>query len=419
MEAQKPFPRFILPRLTEALDDTPIVLIHGPRQCGKSTLARLLGEQRDYRYFTFDDENVLAAAITDPVGFCRDLPEKTILDEVQRAPLLFRSIKEMVDRDRHPGRLILTGSANVLLLPRLSDSLAGRMEVLRLGPLTQGEIERLPDAPSFLDAAFGMLPHGASARRQGQELIHRVLRGGFPPAVLRSTEQRRRMWLDQYGEALVRKDVRDFTRIRSLEVLPRLLELAAAQTASLFQNTELAAPFELSRPTIREYIGVLEALFLLELLPPWHNNRLTRLIKTPKLHVIDTGLAASLLAVDRESVQRDRVLFGHLLESFVFQELRRLASFSPHRHRFHHFRDKEKNEVDIVIERDGFLLAGIEVKASSTVVPKDFHGLKKVRDTAGERFAQGLLLYDGDEVLPFGDRLYAVPIASLWMRETL
>jgi len=414
MEIHSLFPRLILPRLREALEDTPVVLIHGPRQCGKSTLARMLGEAHGFRYLTFDDENVLAAAESDPVGFCKDLPERAILDEVQRVPGLFRSIKEIVDTDRRSGRLILTGSANVMLLPGLSDSLAGRLEVLRLGPLTQAEIAHLPSPPSFLDAVFGASPHTQHLQRQGDELIRRVVTGGFPPAVLRSSERRRRVWLEQYSEALVQKDVKDFTRIRSLEVLPRLLEVAAAHTAGLFVSTDLAAPFELSRPTIREYVAVLEALFLLELLPPWHSNRLTRMIKTPKLHMVDTGLASALLGVNQESLRKDRPLFGHLLESFVFQELRRLASFSEHRHRFHHFRDKEKKEVDIVIERDGVLVAGIEVKASSTVLPRDFLGLIKLRDAMGERFVQGVVMYDGENVLTFGDRLYAVPIASLW-----
>ncbi|MBR9978186.1 MAG: ATP-binding protein [Bacteroidetes bacterium] len=414
MEIYSPFPRLILPRLQEALADTPVVLIHGPRQCGKSTLARMFGETHGFRYLTFDDENVLAAAASDPVGFCKDLPERTILDEVQRVPGLFRSIKEIVDTDRHPGRLILTGSANVLLLPGLSDSLAGRMEVLRLGPLTQAEITRLTSPPLFLDAIFGASPHPQHLKRQGDELIRRVVTGGFPPVVLRSSERRRRVWLEQYSEALVQKDVRDFTRIRSLDVLPRLLEVAAAHTAELFVSTDLAAPFELSRPTIREYVTVLEALFLLELLPPWHSNRLTRMIKTPKLHMVDTGLASALLSVNPDSLRKDRPLFGHLLESFVFQELRRLASFSEHRHRFHHFRDKEKKEVDVVIERPGAFVAGVEVKASSTVLQKDFHGLIKLRDAMGERFVQGVVLYDGENVLPFGDRLYAVPVASLW-----
>ena len=414
MEIQSPFPRLILPRLREALEDTPVVLIHGPRQCGKSTLARMFGEEQGFRYLTFDDENVLAAAKSDPVGFCKELPEHAILDEVQRVPELFRSIKEMVDRDRRPGRLILTGSANVLLLPGLSDSLAGRMEVLRLGPLAQAEIAHLSSPPPFLDAVFGASHHAQHLERQGDELIRRVVTGGFPPAVLRTSERRRRAWLEQYSQALVQRDVRDLTRIRSLEVLPRLLEVAAAHTASLFVSTNLTAPFELSRPTIREYVSVLEAMFLLELLPPWHSNRLSRMIKTPKLHMVDTGLSAALLAVSQESLRTDRTQFGHLLESFVLQELRRLASFSEHRHRFYHFRDKEKKEVDIVIERDGDAVSGVEVKASSTILSKDFQGLTKLRDSMGKRFVQGVVMYDGENVLPFGDRLYAVPIASLW-----
>jgi len=408
------YPRFALARLEQALADTPVVLIHGPRQCGKSTLAQTVARRRGHAYFTFDDENVLRAARSDPVGFCAELPERVVLDEVQRVPGLFTSIKALVDRDRRPGRLILTGSANVMLLPALADSLAGRMEVIRLGPLTQGEIGGRAPATEFLDRLFaGQFPLSAGARL-GDELIERVAAGGFPAALARPGERRRREWQIQYIAALTQRDLRDFTRIRTLAVLPKLLELAAGQTARLFNASELAGPFELSRPTIREYLALLEQVFLIDILPPWHHNRLSRLVKTPKLHLADTGLAAALLGTDLAALKENRAVFGQLLETFTYQELLRQSSWNEASHRFFHYRDKDQLEVDLVVERDGRHLCGLEVKASSTVTESDFRGLNRLRDASGAAFRCGIVLYDGASALPFGEQLFAVPFSRLW-----
>lgn len=405
-------PRFLLPRLTEALADTPVVLIHGPRQCGKTTLACQVGDAAGYAYISFDDDVRRASAQADPVGFVADLPEKVVLDEVQRVPELFTSLKAAVDRDRRPGRFILTGSANVLLVPKLADSLAGRMEILRLHTLTQAELSGQP--PGFLTALFGTGFKPIAGRRLGRELAERVAAGGYPAALARTTPRRRAAWYRDYTDTLVQRDVRDLARISALDALPRLLTLAAGQTARLLNVADLAAPFQLSRPTIRDYITLLQRIFLLEELPPWHNNRLSRLIKTPKLHVSDTGLACALLGVDAGTLWEDRTLLGQLLETFVYQELYRQASWQEERVTFYHFRDKDGTEVDVVLERDGRLVAGIEIKAASTVTAADFKGLRKLKDAVGTHFAAGVLLYDGASLAPFGDGLFAVPISLLW-----
>ncbi len=407
------YQRLILPRLIEALADTPVVLIHGPRQCGKSTVAKQLGAERGYLYLTFDDDVVLASAVTDPVGFIADLPDRVILDEVQRAPALFTSLKAAVDRDPQPGRFILTGSANVLLVPTLADSLAGRLEVLRLHPLAQAEIEG--SGGDFLDVLFSEGFASYRGIRQGPALADRIVAGGYPRALARSTHGRRAAWYRDYVESLVQRDVRDLTRISHLDALPRLLRLAAGQTAHLINVSDLAAPFQVTRPTIRDYVTLLQRIFLLEEIPPWHSNRLSRLVKTPKLHMGDTGLACALLGIDAPGLSDDGQLLGQILETFVVQELRRQASWTPEPIAFHHFRDKDGVEVDIVLERGGRgEVAGLEVKASSTVNASDFRGLRKLRDGAGRRFKTGVLLYDGEVVLPFGDGLYAVPLSRLW-----
>ena len=405
-------PRFILPRLTEALEDTPVVLIHGPRQCGKTTLARAVGDAAGYAYISFDSDVLRASAQTDPVGFVADLPDRTVLDEVQRVPELFTALKAAVDRDRRPGRFILTGSANVLLVPRLADSLAGRMEILRLHPLAQAELAEKKTA--FLGDLFGEGFKTNQQARLGKELAERIAAGGYPAALARPSPRRRATWYRDYIETLVQRDVRDLARISSLDVLPRLLSLAAGQTARLLNVTDLASPFQLSRPTIRDYVTLLARVFLLEELPPWHSNRLSRLIKTPKLHLGDTGLACALLGVDAAALWADRNLLGQLLETFVFQELRRQASWQESPIAFYHFRDKDGVEVDIVLEGSGQRVAGVEVKASATVTAGDFRGLRKLKESAGQRFAAGVVLYDGEVTAPFGDRLFAVPIRSLW-----
>ena len=413
MPAQPPadFPRFARAGLLEALADTPVVLLHGPRQCGKTTLARWVCEPAGFGYLSFDDDTLRAAALADPAGFVADLPPRMVLDEVQRVPQIFTALKATVDRDRTPGRFLLTGSANVLLLPRLADSLAGRMEARRLHPLAQCELAGRDSA--FLATLFGASFAFRAQARLGSELAERIVAGGYPAALARQGA-RRRDWYRAYLETLVQRDVRDMARIGALAALPRLLEGAAGQTARLVNISRMAGPFQLSRPTIRDYVTLLERVFLIEQLPPWHNNRLKRLVKTPKLHLCDTGLAAALLRVDAAALWRDRALLGQLLETFVLQELRRMASWHGEPVTFHHFRDKDGVEVDLVLERGAFELAGLEVKAAASVDEADFRGLRKLKAAAGQRFVCGVVLYDGEHTLRFGDGLFAVPLRALW-----
>ena len=414
MSAERFYPRFAEPRLKEALADTPVVLIHGPRQCGKTTLARQLGAKAGYEYKSFDNDVTIAAARSDPIGFVADLPAKCILDEVQRAPGIFSSLKMAVDENRAPGRFLLTGSANVLLVPSLSDSLAGRLGIQRLFPLAQSELAGHP--PHFLDTLFGGRFQLKKRPRLGRDLASRIADGGYPAALARGNARRRATWYRDYVETMVQRDVRDLARIASLDTLPRLLKLAASQTARLINISELGAPLQLSRPTIRDYVTLLQGVFLLDELSPWHSNRLSRLVKTPKLHVGDTGIACALLDRDAAALWEDRALLGQMLETFVYQELRRQASWREDEIRFHHFRDRDGFEVDLVLERAGGGLAGVEVKAGATVTAADFRGLKKLKAGTGKHFRAGVVLYDGETAASFGDGLHAVPLAELWAK---
>lgn len=405
-------PRLAEPLLAEELSDSPVVLIHGARQTGKTTLSRLVGDRRGHIYFNFDDDTTRATARSDPVGFIANAPARVTFDEVQRVPEIFPAIKTAVDRDRVPGRFLLTGSTNVLLLPGLSESLAGRMAILRLHPLAQAEIAR--SVPRFLESLFGAEVRTERYQRLGRELGERIVAGGYPAAVARTSERRRSAWYRDYVETLVQRDVRNLSRIRSLDAIPRLLTLAASRTAQLLNVSDLAGPFQVSRPTVREYLTLLERQFLIEQIPPWHSSQLKRLVRTPKLHFGDTGVACSLLGVTARDLSADRKLLGQLLETFVFQELRREADSAGSGVRFHHYRDKDKVEVDFVLERGAREIFGIEVKSAASVAPADFRGLRRLARAVGSRFRAGVVLYDGEISAGLGDRLFAVPIRALW-----
>ncbi len=429
MATQSLYPRFVKRHLSEALAYSPAVLIQGSRQCGKTTLALMetapdelppgiaqATPSRDWlqglAYVSFDDEAVRTSAEADPMGFVADLRERVILDEVQRVPRLFSALKQAIDRRRLAGRFILVGSSNLTQIAELTNSLVGRLATVDLYPLAQCELERA--VPDFLDTLFGGRFGVARSERLGASLTERVEAGGYPAALQRPAGKFRIAWYRDHLNSVVDRDVPDLGRRGLRKVLPGLLEVAAGQTARLFNASDLAGPFEVSRPTIREYAMLLERAFLVDRLRPWHNDRLSRLIKTPKLHMADTGLACVALNANASRLMADRSLLGQLLETFVFQELRRQASWNDQHMEFFHYRDRDDAEVDIVIERESGDIAGVEVKASSTVRLSDFRGLRKLARAAGERFAGGVVLYDGEMSVTFGDGMYAVPVRRLW-----
>ena len=404
------YPRHIEPRLKEALEDSPVVLIQGARQCGKTTLVQAVGKSAGYKYLTFDDENTKIYATEDPIGFINALPERVILDEAQLVPRIFPAIKLSVDRDRTAGRFILTGSVNLLQTRRIKESLAGRMDIIQLHPLSQNELEQTK--PKFPDLLFSPNFSISQELPKKEACVDRIVAGGYPPA-LKLTKARLRNWYQTYIESIVKSDARTISGIRSLDTLPRLLEMAAGRTACLLSVNNLASSFQLDRLTIDSYLILLEKMFLLERIPAWHSNRAKRLVKTSKIHLCDTGIVCALLDLDKSALLEDRMLFGHILETFVLQELKRQASASNRNHAFYHFRNRDGKEVDIVIQR-GTKLAGVEVKASETIKNSDFNGLRKLKEAMGKNFAGGLLIYNGNSVISFGKCLYALPLRKLW-----
>lgn len=408
------YPRFSAQDIRSALTDSRVVLIAGPRQAGKSTLAKSVSDS-SRSYFTLDDATILNAAKADPKGFIRGLDRVTI-DEIQRAPGLLLAIKESVDEDPRPGRFLLTGSANIMTLPTVADSLAGRMEVITLMPLARGEISG--QKPTFLELAFqGQVAPVKGISVSGPELIEIVLAGGYPEAIARSTPERRTKWYLDYINAIIQRDVRDIADITRIGDMPRLIRLFANYSAKLINFSEIGVALAMDRKTVQRYLDIFTALYITHSMEPWHNNQISRLTKSPKLHFLDSGLLASVLGVTMDGIRSDRNVFGHLLESFVFGELLKQVGWMQARGiSIHHFRTTTRiqEEVDFVLEGNRGGIVGIEVKASATVLSEDFRGMRKLSEVTKGRFIAGILIYDGDKIVPFGSDMFAVPVSHLW-----
>ena len=398
--------------IIEALADTRVVLVTGPRQCGKSTLVSLVAKGRQAEWRNLDTAATRQAAIADPVGFV-DSGELMVIDEIQRAPELLLAIKEQVDSDPRPGRYLLTGSARVLALRGLPDTLPGRIETIELWPFSQGEIDGAADG--FVDAIFDQgetLALDSAISRQ--EYADRVVRGGFPEALARTNPRRRERFFDSYLTDLVARDVSQLSEIERTAEMRALIRLLAARSGQLLVVNAVGSETRLPASTVHRYLGLLEEVFLIKRIPAWSRNVSARAIGTPKLAFVDSGIAANLLGADTRSLLRPGGQFGPLLEGFVLMELARQLTWSRQRAELFHYRTKDKVEVDAVLENRQGKVVGIEVKASSTVGPGDFRGLRHLADRIGDDFVTGIVLYTGTQTLPFGPRMRAMPVGALW-----
>jgi len=421
--------RHVTIALREALADTPVVLLHGARQSGKSTLVReLMEKERGAQYITFDDEIVLATARDNPMGFVTGLKGAVALDEVQKVPQIFPSLKLVVDRDRQPGRFLLTGSANVLLLPQLSESLVGRMEMHTLWPLSQGEIEDRND--NLIDLLFGdeslprpesqietspnlLTSEGITITSKG--LVERILQGGYPEIVAgRSSQPRRGLWFKSYISTLLQRDIQDLKRIDDLTALPRLLNLLASRATGMLNYADISRSVEIPQTTVKRYMALLENIFVIQLLPAWAIGLAKRVVKAPKVLMGDTGLMCHLIGANLARIKYDPGMLGSLMENFVVMELRKQTTWCRSMVEMYHFRTSTGHEVDLVLEDNGGRIVGIEVKAGSRLGPNDFRGLRKLAEIAGERFHRGILLSTYPDSIPFGERLQTLPVSALW-----
>jgi hypothetical protein len=406
--------RNIEDHLVEAMRDTPVVLLHGGRQTGKTTLVKRMAQRfPGSQYVTLDDAGALSLAVRDPLGFLQGLPSPAVIDEVQKAPQLFPAIKMDVDRRRRPGRFLLTGSANVFLLPRLAESLAGRMEPVPLYPFSQGELAGRRER--FIERLFSKAPLPRRPIPAAKPtLTHRVSLGGFPEVRTRTGGRRRSAWFNSYVSTVLQRDVRDLAHIEGLSALPNLLTVLASRSSGLLNLADVARSTGLPHMTLKRYFTLLETLFLVLRLPSWHANIGKRLTKAPKIHLCDSGLACHVLGCDADRLRRDPSLFGPLLESFAAIEIVKQASWCVPDVRPYFFRTSAGTEVDILLEDRRGRIAAIEVKASSTIGAREFQGLDALADALGPRLVRGVVLYQGGDILPRGQRLCAVPLQALW-----
>jgi predicted AAA+ superfamily ATPase len=406
------FPRFAAAAVESALADTRIVVVEGARQVGKSTLVeRILSNRAGARFLTLDDPDVLAAARSDPVTFVRH-EGLLAIDEIQRAPELLLPIKARVDRDRRPGRFLLTGSAHVLALPRLADTLTGRVELVELWPLSQGEIRRR--AEGFVDRLFaGTTSWPVAERLDKRQVLERAFAGGFPEARVRSPS-RRASWFEAYLQTFSTRDVLEIQDIDHPRRLRALLALVAARTTGLLNVADLGRDARLTETTTHRYLDLLTAALLLLRLPAWSTNRRQREVSSPKCYLADSGLCAHLLGADLDAIAGPTPDAGPILETLAVAELRKQLGWCGARASMHHLRTKDQVEVDVVLTTRNGRVAGVEVKAGATVGSSDFRGLRWLQARTGASFSQGVVLYTGEEVLGFGPGLWALPFSALW-----
>ncbi len=406
------FKRSITAKLEKSLTRSPIVLLTGARQTGKTTLVKEIGQKKGYHYVTFDDLRFLSAAQSDPIGFITSLPKPVILDEVQRAPDIFLTIKKDVDENRTPGRYLLTGSANPLMIPRLSDAFVGRMEVLTLYPFSQGELHNRTD--HFIDSALSKEKQSLQFEKIAKkDLLNRIIVGGYPLAQNVDTSARE-AWINSYITTILERDIQDLAQISGLAEFPNLLRLLAVRAGNLLNTAELSRFSGISATTLSRYLALLQALFIVHFQQPWHSNLSKRLVRAPKTYFIDSGVLFFLLGINVDRFSFDPQLVGGILENFVLEELRKQATWCDARVQLYHFRSVDGVEVDILIEDAAGNIVAIEIKASETVISDDFKGLRYLQEQLGKKFVNGYVLYTGNEYIPFGTHLHALPISALW-----
>lgn len=398
--------------IRRAMTDTPVVLVNGARQTGKTTLVQAIAKRTGAEYFTLDDAATLALIAGDPSGFVRGLTGPVVIDEIQKVPDLFPAIKLAVDKDRQPGRFLLTGSANVMTLPHLSESLTGRMEVIPLFPFSAGELAGKRE--EFLNRLFDGALAKAKAAPIREDIPERLTRGGYPETTQRQAADRRAAWFAAYVSTILQRDVRDLAHIDALHTLPNLLKLLATRASGLLNLADIGRDAGLAHTTLTRYLTLLETVFLVHRLPAWSRNLGKRLVKAPKIHLVDTGLACHLIGADARRLAGDRPLLGRLLETFVVGELRKQISWASPQTGLYHFRTSSGSEVDVVLERADGAVAAIEVKASATVDTSDFVSIRTLREQLGGQFHAGVVFYLGDQTIPSGDRLWLVPVTALW-----
>jgi predicted AAA+ superfamily ATPase len=407
-------PRHIQSNIEAALLDTPVVLINGARQTGKSTLVEHIAQKRHFKTIvSLDNYSALESASKDPENFIQHFEGSIVIDEIQKEPLLFPAIKSRVDKNRKAGQFILTGSANVLLLPKISESLAGRMEIITLWPLSQGEIRSHQE--SFIDIIFSEqfhFSHGKTISRH--ELFELLLCGGYPEILTRTKTERKEAWFESYITAILQRDIRDIANIEGLTQLPRLLSILTARAATLLNTAELSRTTSIPHTSLTRYLTLLQTTFLIYPLLPFSSNLGKRLVKSPKLFLNDTGLMCYLLGINKSNIKENLHQIGKIFENFVVTELKKQLTWNRTRANIFHYRTQSGQEVDVLLENAQGKCVGIEIKLSDSISDNDFKGLKILSEDLHHQFLRGIVLYTGEKFLPFGKNFFAVPVSYLW-----
>ncbi len=409
------YQRYIANPIIEALKDTSVILINGARQTGKSTLCRQLVAEGNFdgQIMTMDDPTTLTAAQADPLGFLQDLSPHAIIDEIQRAPELFLSIKKLVDENRKGRRLILTGSADVMTLPQVADSLAGRIEIHNLWPLSQTEI--LGRRSKFLSTLVATDGRFQSRKHNWKDIIGAIRAGGYPEALQRETEGRKAKWFESYIGAVLQKDIRNLANIEGLTQLPNILQFIGTRVGSTVNLSDIARLSGVKNTTLQRYMALLEHVFLILKIPAWTPNIEGQFVKSPKIFLNDTGLLCHLRGEGVDSLMANRTTVGAFLENFIVMEIIKQLSWSDLFLKPYHFSVHSGAEVDLILEDRKKQLYGIEIKSTASVGQNDFKGLKRLAEVAGKKFQRGVVLYGGQHVVGgFGENLQAVPLSAVW-----
>ncbi|HEV3157578.1 MAG TPA: ATP-binding protein [Candidatus Baltobacteraceae bacterium] len=405
-------PRQLTPLVQQALRRSRVVALCGARQVGKSTLARGLSNS----YQTLDDLGVLDLARSDPTTFVRSLPPGAVIDEIQLVPDLLRVIKRVVDEDPTPGRYLITGSANLLTLPKISESLAGRMEIFELQTLAESEIEQRKE--NFVDQLFASnttwYTTSPVTELSTEDILNRLSRGGYPEVLTRNDEPGRTAWFSAYLQAMMQRDIREIANITDIAAMHRILRMIASSSSRQVNLATLASTVEIPKTSLQRYLAILEQTFLIHHLPAWAGDATRRLSKAPKLFINDVGLATHQLGADTQRLVSDRNLLGTLVETFVVNEIRKQASWSITQPNLFFYRSHDGTEVDLLLEARSGERVLVEVKASATISANDVHSLRRLANDPTMQIRRGVLLYTGSSVIPAGENIHALPLSSLW-----
>jgi uncharacterized protein len=407
------YTRKLFPKIEASLKRSPITLLTGARQTGKTTLVKEIAKKHGYNYVTFDNINFLSNAKSNPIGFIEGLEKPVILDEVQRAPEIFLTIKQDVDENRDPGRYLLTGSANPLMIPQLAESFVGRMEILYLYPLSYGERHNTKE--HFIKKIFSSRMTKSKHEAFNKKRFCKQLSiGGFPSMVEAKTEEARESWSHSYLSTILSREVKELANIEGLKNMPTLLEMLATRVCTTLNTSELSRTIGIANTTLNRYLRLLETLFIVQFQRPWFSNLGKRLVKSPKTYLVDSAIHSHLLGLTPEKLEKNNPLFGAALENFIVSELQKQSTWHNERIKFFHFRTQTGIEVDIVLENAAGDLIGIEVKSKETIKSDDFKGLQELAEIAGSSFHRGIVLYTGKEQIPFASNMHAVPLTELW-----